>query len=232
MLYACVFLHTNIWFPSLTPFFLSQASGPISSHSLEPQQSIPFLPLVKSEMTPKEIDRMMSHQCMRIYKVLQLQALRVSKFSEGIFCFLETPILTESEKAFLKFLPVQQINSHSSIFWKFFVSNYDLNMEAVPREWRILSRHSSGISSDMIIQPFVFEILKCLYQHQEGFDQFHIHHTSMESCSFSIFATLQGQFQSSSRIILLKIITEVVVKGEFKIELLATVDVGICHYIS
>jgi hypothetical protein len=38
---------------------------------------------------------------------------------------------------------------------------------------------------------------------------------------------LQGHFQSGARITLLKIIAEVVVKGEFKLEFLATVDVGI-----
>jgi hypothetical protein len=208
--------------------FFFQAAGPISIPSFPPHQSMSFLPLVKSEMTPKEMDGMLNYQCRRIYNVLHLQALRVSNFSEGIFCFLETPVFTEMERTFVKFLPGQHINSHSNIFWKFFVSSDDLNMKAVPRDWRVLSRHSSGLSADMVLQPFVSEILKCLYQHHEGFDQFHIHHISMESCRFSIFATLHGSYQSSARISLLKIITEVVVKGEFKIELLATVDVGIC----
>jgi hypothetical protein len=191
-----------------------------------------LLPLAKSEMTPKEIDAMMNHQCRRIYNVLHLQALRMSNFSEGIFCFLETPALTEVDRTLVNFSPGQRIDSNAKIFWKFFVSSDDLNMKAVPHDWRILSRHSSGFSSDMILQPFVSEILKRLYQHQEGFDQFHIHHTSMESCSFSIFSTLQGHFQSTDSIILLNITTDVVVKGEFKIEFLATVDVGVTNLCS
>ena len=215
-------------FPSVSDpsISISQAAGPIANLSLQPQKSL-SLSFLKSEMTTKEIDGMMSHQYRRMYNVLHLQALRMSTFSDGIFCFLETPILTESEKTFVKFLPGQQINSNSNIYWKFFVSSNDLNMRAVPRDWRVLSRHSSGISSDMILQPFVSEILKSLYQHEEGFNQFHINHISRESCSFSIFSMLQGHFQSGARITLLKIIAEVVVKGEFKLEFLATVDVGI-----
>jgi hypothetical protein len=201
------------------------AAGPISNLSIQPQQSM-SVPHLKSELTVKELDGMMSHQNWRLYNTLQMQALRVSNFSEGILCFLQTPNLTESERALVKFLPGQQIDASSNIFWKFFVASNDLSMKAVPRDWRVLSRQASGITSDMILQPFVSEILKSLYQHQEGFHQFHLHVASMESCTFSIFSTLQGRFEAGSRIILLKIIVDVVVNGEFKLEILATVDVG------
>jgi hypothetical protein len=177
-------------------------------------------------MTSKEIDGMMSHQCWRLYNVLQLQQFRVSKFSDGMFCFLETPVLTEKEQALVNFLPGQQLSASSNIFWKFFVSSNDVSMKAVPRDWRVLSRHASGISSDMILQPFVSEIIKSLYQHQEGFDQFHLDSACSESCAFSLYSTLQGKFEAGARITLLKIVAEVVVKGEFKLEFLATVDVG------
>lgn len=202
------------------------AAGPIANLSVQPQQSM-SVPLLKSEMTAKELDGMMSHQNWRIYNVLQMQALRISKFSEGMFCFLETPNLTENEKGLVKFLPGQRINASSHIFWKFFIANNDMNMKSIPRDWHILSRHASGIRSDIIIQPFVAEILRCLYQHQEGFDQFHLHAASLESCSFSIFSTLQGRFEAGARINILKIIADVVVNGEFKLEFLATVDVCI-----
>lgn len=205
------------------------AAGPIANLSLQPQQSM-LVPHLKSEMTAKEIDGMMSHQNWRIYNVLQMQALRISKFSEGMFCFLETPNLTENEKGLVKFLPGQRINASSHIFWKFFIANNDMNMRSIPRDWRILSRHASGIRSDIIIQPFVAEILRCLYEHQEGFDQFHLHAASLESCSFSIFSTLQGHFEAGARINILKIIADVVVNGEFKLEFLATVDVCIYSF--
>jgi len=202
------------------------AASPISNLSMQPQQSM-TVDFLKCEMTAKEIDGMMSHQNWRLYNILQMQAIRISKFSEGIFCFLESPNLTDKERALVQFLPGQQINASSNIFWKFFVASDDLSMKAIPRDWRILSRHASGISSDMILQPFVSEILKSLYQHQQGFHQFHIHDASAESCSLSVFSTLQGNFQAGARIVLLKIIADVVVNGEFKLDFLATVDVGI-----
>jgi hypothetical protein len=201
------------------------AAGPISNLSIQPQQSM-SVPQVQSELTVKELDSMMSHQNWRLYNALQMQAHRISNFSEGILCFLQTPNLTESERALVKFLPGQQINESSNIFWKFLVASSDLSMRAVPSDWRVLSRHASGITSNMILQPFVSEILKSLYQHEEGFHQFHLLVASMESCTFSIFSTLQGNFEAGARITLLKIIVDVVVNGEFKLEFLATVDVG------
>jgi len=126
--------------------------------------------------------------------------------------------VTESERALV-------INRSSTFFWKFFVANDDLNMKCVPRDWRVLSRQASGISSDIVLQPFVVEIVKSLYQHQD-FNQFHINSASTDSCALSMFSTLDGKFQAGTRIVLMKIVTEVVVKGEFKLEFLATVDVS------
>jgi hypothetical protein len=201
------------------------AAGPISSLSILPQQS-KSMPLLTREMTPSEIDQMTTHQYWRLYNVLRMQAFRNSTFSREIFCFLETPILSENQKDLVDFLPGQKINAFSKIYWKFFVSKDDLALKAVPHDWRVLSRHASGISSDMIIQPFVSEILKCLYQQIEGFNQFHLIGTSTELCSFSIFSTLEGQFQAGSNMVLLKIHADVVVKSEVTLEFLATVDVS------
>ena len=170
---------------------------------------------------------MMSQQNWRLYGLYKMQALLKQNFSDGLLACLDTPTLTENERALVKFIPGHPLDQSSTIFWKFFVTNNDLNMKCVPRDWRILSRHqASGISSDMILQPFVAEIIKCLCPKNQDFDQFHINSASTEACAFSIFSTLDGNFQAGTRIVLLKIIAEVVVKGEFKIEFLATVDVG------